>query len=415
MIDAMPDLARFQTLAIATAIGFLIGFEREWRDAAEAEKRFAGARTFALAGLAGGVAGLLAADLVIAAGLIGAFALAGAAYWAKARAEPTTGATTEAAFVATYLLGALATAGEPTLAGAGGVATAILLAVKPRVLAAARAIEAKELGAALRFLAIAVIVLPLLPDRGFGPYAALNPRQIWYFVVLISGLSFAGYWLVKFFGARGVLLTGVVGGLASSTATTLSLARLLREGAATPLAAASGVIAANAVMLARVSAVLFVASREVFVAIAPALAAAALVGAGLAFLATRRDHGATSTVKMGNPMELKPAIAFAGLLALITLASRFAVERFGAEGFYLVAAFAGLADVDAVTLSAATQANTEALAPAAAGAGVAVAIAVNMALKAGMLTVIAGVRAGALTLGAFGAMAAAGASALFFA
>jgi len=411
----MPDFAQFQTLAIATAIGFLIGFEREWREATEAEKRFAGARTFALAGLAGGAAGLLAADgLVIAAGLLGCFALAGTAYWAKARVEPTTGATTEVAFVATFLLGALATAGDPTLAGAGGVAAAILLAVKPRVLAAARAIEAKELGAALRFLAIAVIVLPLLPDRGFGPYEALNPRQIWLFVVLISGLSFTGYWLIKLFGSRGVLLTGLVGGLASSTATTLSLARLSRDGAATPLAAAAGTIASNVVMLARVAAILSVASREVFGAIAPALAAAGIVGGGLALLFSRHGQSAAGAVKMGNPMELKPALAFAALLAFITLVSRFSVERFGAEGFLYVSALAGLADVDAVTLSAATQANTASLTAAAAAAGAAAAIAVNMALKGGMLTMIAGIRAGGPTIAVFAAMGAAGASAFVF-
>ncbi|NWG71268.1 MAG: MgtC/SapB family protein [Parvularculaceae bacterium] len=408
----MPDLDQFQSLAIATAIGFLIGFEREWREAADAEGRFAGARTFALAGLAGGAAGLAPGDgLVVAAGLLGIFSLAGAAYWAKARAEPTTGATTEVAFAATYLLGALATGGAPALAGAGGVATAILLSLKPRVLAAARAFEPKELGAALRFLAIAVIVLPLLPDRGFGPYDAVNPRQIWYFVVLISGLSFAGYWLIKFFGAHGVLLTGVLGGLASSTATTLSLARLARAQAATPLGAAAGVVAANVVMLARVAAILFIAGRDVAAVIAPGLAAAAIAGVGAALLLSRRDQPPGGAIRLGNPMELKPAILFAALLTAITLASRSAVERFGAEGFYVLSALAGLADVDAVTLSAAAQADEAALTARAAGLGVLIAIGANMLLKGGMLTIIAGPRAGTPTLAAFAAMAGAGASA----
>jgi uncharacterized membrane protein (DUF4010 family) len=271
--------------------------------------------------------------------------------------------------------------------------------------------EPKELAAALRFLAISVIVLPLLPDRGFGPHEALNPRQIWYYVVLISGLSFAGYWLIKFFGARGVLLTGIVGGLASSTATTLSLARLARQGAATPLAAAAGALAANVVMLARVAAILFVTARSVLEVILPALLAAGAVGALLAFLLSKRDRDEPSMIKLGNPMELKPALIFAGMLAAITLASRLAVERFGAQGFYYLAGFAGLADLDAVALSAADQTNGGALAAGAAGIGILIAIASNMMLKGGMLTAIAGLRAGAPTLAIFAGMAGAGVAA----
>jgi uncharacterized membrane protein (DUF4010 family) len=406
-------LIDFQNLLIAAAIGFLIGFERERRDTVEAQERFAGARTFALAGLAGGVAGMMPGEgLVVAAGLLGVFALVSTAYWAQARIDPTTGATTEIAYIAAYLLGALATAIDPALAGAGGVGAAILLAMKPRVLAVARALESKEWAAALRFLAIAVIVLPLLPDRGFGPYEALNPRKVWYYVVLISGLSFAGYWLIKFFGARGVVLTGLVGGLASSTATTLSLARLARQGAATPVAAAAGAVGANVVMLARVAAILFVTSRPVLLGVAPALLAAGAVGGAFVFYLARRDGEAAGAITLGNPMELKPALMFAGLLVLITIASRLAVERFGAEGFYYLSALAGLADVDAVTLSASEQTAQGALEPRAAGMGVLLAIAANMAVKGGMMASIAGLRAGAPTLGVFAAMAGAGAAAM---
>ncbi|MEQ1929254.1 MAG: MgtC/SapB family protein [Parvularculaceae bacterium] len=412
----MIDLSEFQNLVVAIAIGFLIGFEREWRDATEAKERFAGARTFALAGLAGGAAGMMdQSGLVIAAGLVGVFALVSAAYWAQARLDPTTGATTEIAYVVTYLLGALATAGDPALAGAGGVAAAILLALKPRVLAAARAVEPKEIGAALRFLAITVIVLPLLPDRGFGPYEALNPRQIWYYVVLISGLSFAGYWLIKFFGERGVVLTGLVGGLASSTATTLSLARLTRQGSARPLVAAAGAVGANVVMLARVAAILFVTARSVLDAIATPLLAAGAVGGLFALYLSNRDRESAGAIRLGNPMELRPALIFAGLLVLITLASRLAVERFGAQGFYYLSALAGLADLDAVALSAANQSNEGALKAGAAAIGVLIAVAANMCVKGAMMTAIGGLKAGGPTLAVFAAMAAAGAGAMFLA
>lgn len=264
----MADLAEFQNLAIAVAIGFLIGFQREWRAAEEQKPRsFAGARTISFIALVGGLAGLIDnGALVVAVGLAAIAALTVAAYWAEARTEPSVGGTTEIAILATYLLGVLATRGEPTLAAAGGVGVVILLSLKPLVERWAQSVDRKEVNAAIRFLAIAVIVLPLLPDQGYGPYEALNPRQIWTMVVFISGLSFLGYWLTKLCGAHGVLLTGIVGGLASSTATTVSLSRLVKEGSTNPRAAAAGIVSANVVMLARVGVILSVTSASVLAA-----------------------------------------------------------------------------------------------------------------------------------------------------
>lgn len=408
----MAGIEQFQNLAVAVAIGFLIGFEREWSDAAETKERFAGARTFALAGLFGGAAALFGgAGVVAAAGLLSIGALAAASYWIKTRADPKAGATTETALVATYLLGALAASGEPVLAAAAGVAAAILLAAKAKVVAAARAIEPKEIAAALRFLAIAVIVLPVLPDRGLGPGGAINPGELWRFVVLISGLSFAGYWLVKYFGERGVLLTGLVGGLASSTATTLSIARLVRDGAAGPAMGAAGVVAANVVMLARVGVILSVVSRPTLAATYPALVAAGFAGALAAFALSRRRTGEGARIELGNPLELRPALIFAGLLASVAIAADILVARYGAGGFLGLAAVTGLADLDALTLSGASQVNAGALDPETAGLGVLIAIAVNMSVKGGMATAVAGARAGAMTAAAFAAMAAAGAAA----
>jgi uncharacterized membrane protein (DUF4010 family) len=409
----MTDLSNFQNLAIATAIGFIVGFEREWREATTADEHFAGARTFALIGLAGGAAGIIGGSgLVIAAGILAAGALVAVAYWLEARVDPTTGATTETAFLATFLLGALATRGEPALAAAGGVVAAILLAVKPSVVAAAKAIERKELFAALRFLAISVIILPLAPDEPFGPLDALNPRRIWLFVVLISGLSFVGYWLIKLFGARGVLLTGLVGGLASSTATTLSISRLMRSGAAAPIAGAAGIVAANVVMLARVAALLFVAGRSVLAEISMALLAAGLVGAAAALLLARRGVESAGGLSLGNPLELRPALFFAALLAGVTLASRYMVAEFGEEGFLVLAFVAGLADLDAVTLSAATEAGAGAVTAATAGASVLIALAANMLVKSGMVIGIARGRGAVATFAAFVLMAGAGAATL---
>ncbi len=407
----MPDLADFQNLAVATAIGFLIGFQREWRDVGEGSDRFAGARTFAIIGLAGGAAGLFGEALMIAAGLIAVGTLAAIAYWSTARHAPGDGATTEFSVVATYLLGALACHGEPALAAAGGVAAAILLAAKAKIASWTQSIDRKEVAAVLRFLAISTIILPILPDQGYGPYEALNPRTIWWTVVLISGLSFVGYWLIKFYGSHGVLLTGLVGGLASSTATTLSLARLVRDGSAKPGAGAAGIVAANVVMLARVAVLLAVAARAVLAEIWPALLAGAIAGGLVALFYWRRDRKANAEITLGNPMELKPALMFAVFLAAILVVSRFALDRFGDTGFYVVAAVSGLADLDALTLSAAAEANAGALAVAAAGAGVLIAIAANMIVKGGMSLAIAGAGAGLRVALGFALIAAAGAAA----
>ncbi|MEZ5894170.1 MAG: MgtC/SapB family protein [Parvularculaceae bacterium] len=198
-----PALIDLRNLAVALAAGFLIGFEREHTHVAEARARsFAGARTFSLAALAGGLCGQLDAGFLlaaVAAAVIGGLTIA--AHWAVARTEPRSGGTTEIALLATYLLGVAAGRGEVLIAAAGAVAVTAMLSIKEIVQRWATALSEEELYAALRLLAISVIVLPALPDEAFGPYDALNPRSIWLLVVFISGLSFLGYWLMKLAGA----------------------------------------------------------------------------------------------------------------------------------------------------------------------------------------------------------------------
>ncbi|MEE2691492.1 MAG: DUF4010 domain-containing protein [Pseudomonadota bacterium] len=406
------DLNDLESLAIATAIGFVIGFERDWRREEEKRERsFAGARTFALTGLVGALASLIDVDWLVPAGLLVVGALTVAAHWAKARSEPDSGGTTEIALFATYLLGVTATS-QPVLAAVGGAAATILLALKPLTTRVADAVEPRELRAALRFLAISVIVLPILPDEKYGPYEALNPRSIWWMVVLISGLSFLGYWLTKLQGSRGVLLTGIVGGLASSTATTLSLSRLTKEGTASARAGAAGIIGANVVMLARVGALLFAVSQTVLLAAWPALAAGIVVGGVIAWLLWRGESESEGgEMKLGNPLELTPALIFAALIAFISLASRFATDRFGDSGLYILAFLTGLGDVDAITLTSGQQAGAGGLDVTVAAAAVLIAVASNTLVKIGMTLSIAGRGAGAMVAGACAAIVVAGAAA----
>ncbi len=415
----MPDFAGdfslqdIVHLTLAVAIGFLIGFEREHRHRVEARERsFAGARTFTLVALAGALSGLIDEGFVLPAVTLAAIAgLTGAAYWSVARANPGGGGTTEIALFVTFLLGLAAVRDYAIPAAIGGVAVAIILSIKESVERWASSLTERELYAALRFLAIAVIVLPVLPNQGYGPYEALNPREIWMMVVFISGLSFLGYWLIKSVGEdKGFLLTGLAGGLASSTATTLSLSRFAKEGA-DPGRAAAGIIAANVVMVARVGFLLAAVARDVLTALAPALATAGVVGAAAALLIWRRrdkTEGERKPLELGNPMELKPAFIFAALLAVITLASRFGADQFGDSGLLVVAFISGLADVDAITLTAGRQAGIGDITAATAGAAVLIAVFSNIVVKAGMTWTIGGAAAGRIVALSFAAMVAAG-------
>jgi len=416
-IDAAPDVILIlRNLGIAATAGFVIGFEREWTQSLEKQDHtFAGARTFALIGIIGGLSGLLSDGPLIAAAallVIGALTIAG--YWFEAKDTPGRGGTTEMAIFATLLLGVAAGRGHLLLAAAGAVLVAIILSLKTAIRGWAHALDKSEIHATLRFLAISVLVLPALPNEQFGPYGALNPRELWTMVVLISGLSFLGYWLMKITGAgRGVLLTGIVGGLASSTATTLSLSKIARDGASAPTVAAAGVVMANVVMLIRVGVILLAVSKSVFILLLPALAAGAVGGAAGGYALWRfgpRSEGA-APVKLGNPFELRPAIYFAALLAVISIASSFGAEKFGSAGAYAVGAISGLADVDAMTLSGGRRAATGNLDATVAGGAILLAIAANILVKGIVAIGVGGVRFGLRVGAGFAIAAAAGAAA----
>lgn len=412
----MPEIADslsltdLRNLAVALVIGFLVGFEREWTHVDEArEHSFAGARTFSLIGFIGGLAGILAdGQALLIAAFLAVALLTTVAYHAEAREASGVGGTTEMAILATFLLGAAATGDHLLLAAIGGVAVAIVLSIKHSVEEAAAALSEVEVHAALRFLALSIIVLPILPNQGYGPYEAINPREIWLMVIFISGLSFAGYWLMKFLGERhGIFLTGVVGGFASSTATTLSLAKFSREGVAPARAVAAGVIAANVVMLIRVGFILAAISRTVLTAVWPVLASGALVGAAAAFFlwwSVRDESDAKGVVDLGNPMEIKPALIFAALLAVITLASRFGADQFGEGALYLVGLVSGLADVDAMTLTAGRQAEEGAISAISAGGAVMMAVASNIVVKGVMAGSIGGKAVGKMVAAGFAAV-----------
>lgn len=356
----MDGTETFLRLALALAIGSLVGIERGRHTRDEGGGiRVAGVRTFALIGLLGGVAALLSQELdpwVLATTTLALGMLIVTAHFLYVREVKDLGITTEIAVLLVFLLGALAVLGDMALAAAGGVATMALLSAKRGLHRWVEDLRRLELIAAVELLVLSVVLLPVLPNRGFGPGEALNPYQLWWLVVLVAGTSFIGYFAMKHVGARsGLVLTALFGGLASSTALTISFARLGRTTPQTGPILAAGIALAIGIMFVRL---VFIVGL-VNAALVPHL----LWPAGLALLASlvsaavlgwevkARAIGVDSELAMPNPSEVGMALKFGALLAAIVLLAHYAKEWLGEAGLYALAALSGLTDVDAISLS----------------------------------------------------------------
>lgn len=362
-IDPVALLGRF---GAALAIGLLIGTQREFqhrREEPDGASPYAGIRTFPLIALAGAMgaylSGLFESPWVVAAVLVIIGAMGVAAYRAGV-ARGDVGLTTEVATLVTALAGALCIVGNLGVVVAIGVVTAILLELKPETRRFVQALKEDELEAALKFAAVSALILPVLPNETYGPppFDVVSPFKVWLMVVFISGISFLGYVLTKIVGAtRGVGLTGIVGGLASSTATTLSFAERSKSREALSGALAMGVLAAWAVMFGRVLVEVAVVNQALLVVVWPSIAAGGVAGLAYgAFLWSRNRNaevaeGEQSGEAFSNPFELKSALAFGALYAVILVGSKAAEMYLGTAGLYASAVASGLADVDAVTLS----------------------------------------------------------------
>jgi len=416
-VDLAPVIL-FERLGVALALGLLIGLERGWQLRERAEgARMAGLRTFGLTGLLGGVWALLSQEMGALVLGVGFAALAAVLILAhlqmvRAGAEPDYGITTVVAALLTFALGALAVAGHISIAAAGAVVTALLLGLKPVLHAWLRRLTEVELLAVLKLALISVVILPVLPNRGFGPWDALNPYALWWLVVLIAAISFVGYFAMKVLGPnRGIPLTGLFGGLTSSTATTLSFARLARRKADLQGILAAGVTISAATMFPRILLEVAVVNRALLPEVVPALAAMTALGLAGALVLWRLAPKATESgeVDLRNPFELGPALQFGALLAGVMLLAEGARAWFGDAGIYALAAISGLTDVDAITLSLARMAGEDLAAEVAAG-GVLLAAVVNTGVKAGLVAMVGGRRMAALVAATFALVLAAGAA-----
>ncbi len=391
-------------LGLALALGFVIGFERGWKERAEGEgKRAAGLRTFSLIGLLGGIFGLLALGgdrLLISAGFVTTGAVMAAFIWREGQREDDFSATTLIAALVTFVLGALAVLGDMRLAAGAGVAAVGLLAYKSTLHGFLARITWDEMRSGLLLAAMTFIALPLLPDRAIDPWGALNPHELWLITILIAAVSFVGYVAVKLAGpSRGLVLAAALGGLVSSTVVTLTLAALARANATRTGLLAGGILASGAVMLARVLVLAGVLNLALAAALAVPLAAAAALQALSAAVLIRRDgrNGVSGTDELvhRNPFLLSEVLRFGAILAAVMLAAGIAQSIWGGRGLLAVAAVSGLADVDALTLSVANMPSVTAMGVAA----VLVCVGVNSIAKCVYAWVEGGARLGLLLLG----------------
>ena len=391
----------FYHLGVALAVGLLIGVERGWAERDEEEgTRVAGVRTFALIGLLGGAAGLVSQTLggvLLALGLLALGALFATAHVVHTRSHPDQlGITVPVAGLLTFVLGALAATGEAALAAAAAVVAALLLSSKPVLHHWLGTLRRRELAAGLQLLLLSVVVLPLLPDQGYGPWQALNPHRLWWMVVLIAAMSFVGYFAVKEAGARrGAVFMGLFGGLASSTALPLHFSRLARTQPGLAPTLAMGILLACGTMFPRMLLVVELVAPGILWPLVPPLALMTLVvfGAALGQWWLSSDHQPEAPSPMTNPLELPVALGFGALLAVIMVLAKGVEVWLGKAGLLGLAAVSGIVDVDAITLSLAGMSDAG-LDPAVAVAGIVIAAATNCLVKGGMALAVGGLRLG---------------------
>ena len=395
----MPDLLK--ALLVSASLGALLGLERQWSGQREnpASDTLAGARTFALWAALGTLCAWFAEQHqagFFLAGFAGVNVFLALFLYRRAAHDRDIGLTTGAVGLATYLLGGLVWHGQSKAAVVVTVTMVVLLASKEWLHGLSRKFSRADVYQALQFAAVTGIVLPLVPDHPYGPYGAFNPFKIWLMVVLVSGLGFAGYVAVRIFGEdRGIAMTGLLGGLASSTATTLAMSRQSRAWPETGRVCALAVVLACSVMLGRVALLVGVVSPPLLMRAAPGLILTALPGLLFAAWSWRhflRPPGSplSSPSEVRNPLSLRMALQFAILYALVVLLVRWAQTGFGGAGLYAASFFSGLTDLDAISLSLAQMQKSGSVTAEQAVRALLVAAGANSLLKAGMAVSLGG-------------------------
>lgn len=391
-LRAFIDSESLVAFAIALGLGLLIGLQRE-----RTADRLGGIRTYPLIAIFGALTARLGevhdAPWLVPAGLLCMTVLIVLGNLERMRGEQeSSGITTEVSALLMYLLGAFLVLGEMSVAVALGATTAVLLHLKPSMHKFAKRLPEKDLRAIMQFALISLIILPVLPNRTFGPYDVLNPFKIWLLVVLIVGIGLGGYGAYKLVGTHaGTLLSGLIGGLISSTATTVSYARRAREEKSLAAVAALVILIASTSMFIRMFVEIAVVAPYILPKLLPPLAALLLVSIATCAVGYRAVKNRKREMpEQSNPAELTAALVFAAVYAIVLVAIAAAREYFGNRGIYVVAFISGITDVDAITLSTANLAGTDAVDPSTAWRAMVIATLANLVFKLGAAGVLGG-------------------------
>ncbi|MDX9995755.1 MAG: MgtC/SapB family protein [Rhodocyclaceae bacterium] len=381
-----------QSFAISLGIGLLIGLERERKTDTKA-----GLRTFALTALLGCLAGMLGektgSGWLVAVGL---FMVAAMMIVAQARDpldDGDPGTTSVIALMLCYGLGVLVWHGQATLAVMLAITTTVLLYFKTQLQVVSRSLTHKDLISILQFGVLSLVILPILPNQDYGPYDALNPHQIWWMVVLISGLSLAGYAALRIVGNRhGAPLLGFFGGLVSSTATTMVFARNAREDAGLTATATLVILIANLVVILRIGIIAVVLAPTLLVPLAGVLGIGLLFGVLVAAFKWRTltAAGELPLPEVKNPTEIRTALTFGLLYGIVLLLSAWLQNIAGSQGLYLVAFVSGFTDIDAIALSTLRLFNQNTLISDPTVIAIGLAALSNLVFKSGLVVTIGG-------------------------
>jgi uncharacterized membrane protein (DUF4010 family) len=404
-LSAPPHLQAFMT---SLAIGLLIGLERERRSSAKA-----GLRTFALVALLGTLSGLLAektgSGWILAAGLLSVGAMIIAAYINRPDDAGDSGTTSVVAILVCFCLGAAVWFGYGTLAVMLGIATTVLLYFKAELHGLSSQLTSKDLISILQFAVLTFVILPILPDRNYGPYEALNPYQAWLMVVLVSGVSLAGYAALRLAGPQhGAPMMGLLGGLVSSTATTVVFSRHAHAHVALARTAMVVIMIASLMVLLRLTVMAAVVAPDVIEPLAKVFAGGLVLGLAVTAFGWRRleAQGELPMPEVRNPTEIRTALGFGALYAVVLFCSAWLSDVAGTKGMYAVALASGLTDVDAITLSSLRLFSIDKLSAGQAVTAIALAVLSNLTFKAGLIVTLGGWKLARLTLPAMLAVAA---------
>ncbi|MFQ5582263.1 MAG: MgtC/SapB family protein [Mariprofundaceae bacterium] len=393
-MDAQLDLL-IQAMA-ALGIGLLIGVEREYGqrkvDGRKKHVEAAGIRTFALVSLSGNLLTWLPEALMawgVALGLAFTSLIALLSYRRTTLGEKTDkGITSEVVLVMTFILGTLTGLGYTLQATIIAVIVFALLHFKKILHHFSHSLSKMDIRQAIQFLIVSVVVLPILPNEAFGPYESFNPQHIWLMIVLISAIGFAGYATIKLMGQRiGLSVTGMLGGLASSTAVTLSMSRLSHSNPAMQSSCILAIILACGTMFPRVAALSLLFNPQIAAAlILPVLTVTAyslLIVWLLWRKSGKKQHASRHYQPEMNPLSMRMALAFGVFYGLVVFFAHMAQTNFGEGGIMTVAALSGLSDVDAITLSVSEMSRAH-LTAALAAQAILLACAANSIVKLGM-------------------------------